>query len=245
MLNKNNKIALVLDADKVDVDEIDRKYNGYIGLTKSYFEKLSSWWWYCLGFDLLDIYVAATRNYWIAYSVGIMVLGLLVWGIRDFYQKQTDDATFDKVLNIVKKKISADANNKTGLTYSDFVREPLSLDVPDFVNSEVNDYKCGKDGKPRYAKHKLYLFFFTQKYLASYHAKLNLKTGTISGVQTEEFFYKDVVSVGVKNDGERFVLKNSAGDSINIQLKNAKSNGIIVSADNVANSIRALLRDLK
>ena len=251
-----NKPELILDASKIDVGEIERKYPVYIRFTRRYFDELSRWWWYGLGIVILFATCAVFEDNWGFLAACIAIACLFIWRIYNYYFEQTNDKRFDNILKIIKKKFAADATDKLGISPSDFVRDSLDLDAPDFDSLTGDDFKCGRDDITRYAKHNIHLFFFTQKYLASYHAKLDLKTGIVSAARTEEFFYKDVVSVGVQerdddgSEGEYFILRNSGGGRIKVLLKNTsddsgKNDEVIDNADNVVNSIRALLRDMK
>ncbi len=156
--------------------------------------------------------------------------------------------------------------DKLGISKEDLVAESLLVVGPVYWNIggfDVIDIlmKKGKDGINRYSIWTIQVFAFTENYLCSYKCHYNWIKNTYINESTNEFFYKDVVSVKTDTvssaytlmNGERLVHSEAfqlklVGDEITIITNDASLNtsSVMVSkAEKAVQSIRAMLRDKK
>ena len=174
-------------------------------------------------------------------AVGILAIVLNVKG------KPTDeqfDAFVEKDLESVKKE----ALSKLGIDESEVIAEPdviwggLSSRSDCFVG-----LKKGKDKKLRQTPLPVLILNYTQNQVVTYRCDLDLDTGKYLSPVTEEYFYKDIVSVKTKTEEieavvkeprkfiffggkkkkvkvneEYFCLNNSGGDSLSINIGSEK-----------------------
>lgn len=171
-------------------------------------------------------------------AVGILAIVLNVKG------KPTDeqfDAFVEKDLESVKKE----ALSKLGIDESEVEADPdviwggeLSSRSDCFVGR-----KKGKDKKFRQTPQTFLILNYTQNQVVTYRCDLDLDTGKYLSPMTEEYFFKDIVSVKTKTEEietvvkeprkfiffggkkkkvkvneEYFCLINSGGDSLKINI---------------------------
>ena len=121
--------------------------------------------------------------------------------------------------------------------------------------------KKGKDGFNRYSIWTIQVFAFTENYLCSYKCQYNWIKNTYINESTNEFFYKDVVSVKTDTISSAYALMNGqrlvhseafqlklGGDEVTVITNDANLNtsSVMVSkAEKAVQSIRAMLRDKK
>tara|TARA_R110002111_G_scaffold135812_1_gene201751 strand:- start:176 stop:805 length:630 start_codon:yes stop_codon:yes gene_type:complete len=103
--------------------------------------------------------------------------------------------------------------DKLGISKDDLVAESMLVVGPIYwyVNGfDQNDIlaKEGKDGFNRYSIWKVQLFLFTENYLCSYKCDYNWIKNTYINESTNEFFYKDVVSVKTDTVSSAHTLMN-------------------------------------
>ena len=129
---------------------------------------------------------------------------------------------------------------KTSIDESEIVGESVVVTGPRFWNTAGADilYKKGGDGKLRFTPISISVLHMTQHQIVSYQCCLDLTTGNYLNESTDEYFYKDVVSVATKtesksyssekfgtiqlNAAETFVLTTSGGTSVETVLKDPK-----------------------
>jgi hypothetical protein len=131
-------------------------------------------------------------------------------------------------------------------------------------------YRKGKDGNLRFTPVNSQLISFTRDQLLIYNCSLDLITGKPENEETEEYFYKDVVSAQTKSesftvnipgselngiqltDAETFSLTTSGGNGPKVELR---ANSLIeklgggeiptTTAERTIQGIRTMLRDKK
>jgi hypothetical protein len=156
--------------------------------------------------------------------------------------------------------------NKLGISKEDLVAESMLVVGPIYWNVsgfDVNDIlmKTGKDGFNRYSIWTVQLFLFTENYLCSYKCNYNWLKNTYINESTNEFFYKDVVSVKTDTvssaitlkDGQQLVQSEAfqlklMGDEVTVITNDASlktSYAMTSKAEKAVQSIRVMLRDKK
>ena len=156
--------------------------------------------------------------------------------------------------------------DKLGISKEDLVAETLLVVGPVYWNVSGFDtkdimMKKGKDGFNRFSIWTIQVFMFTENYLCSYKCNYNWIKNTYINESTNEFFYKDVVSVKTDTISSAYTLMNGqrmvhseafqlklAGDEITVITNDASLNtsSVMVSkAEKAVQSIRTMLRDKK
>jgi hypothetical protein len=232
--------------------------------TKKYFKPFPKWavWMIIIGLPFLA-----------QYGLGLVLIGVGVWGLVD-WNKKPNDAQMDAWLDEELKVLHGKALSKTGTDPSELVGEPVMVTGPRFWNvagAEVA-FKKGKDNVLRFTPVGVTVLNFTPNQLIAYSAALDLTTGNILNESTDEYFYRDVVSVSTKtkrmnvqasgtgalkgglqlNDAETFELTTSGGTSIEVLLRDPSliekmGGGDIPTtrAEKAIQTVRKMLREKK
>src|SRR5712692_3773851 len=159
---------------------------------KKYFKKFPKWavWMIIIGLPLLA-----------AKYVGLVPIGLGIWGIVSYYQKPSDEQ-MDAWIQEDMKNLQTRALAKTGLDPSEIIAEPVMVYGPRFWNiggAEVG-IKKGNDGIVRFMPIGVTVINFTAHQLVAYQCALDLTTGNALSESTDEYFYRDVVSVSTQSE---------------------------------------------
>jgi len=158
---------------------------------KKYFAKFPKWTVVAIiiGLPLLSVY-----------GLGIIPIGLGIWGIVSWYRKPTDqemDAWVEEAL----KSVRARALNKSGLDLSELIGAPVVVYGPRFWNigGAAVGIRKGNDGIVRFMPLGVTVINFTPNQLVAYQCALDLTTGNPLSESTDEYFYRDVVSVSTQS----------------------------------------------
>ena len=182
-------------------------------------------------------------------------------------QKLVTDSQMDIWLNEdIKEVIKKIPYDKLGIEKEDLVAKTLLVVGPIYWNVsgfDVKDIliKKGKDGFNRFSIWNVQVFMFTENYLCSYKCHYNWIKNTYINESTNEFFYKDVVSVKTDTISSAYTLMNGqrmvhseafqlklAGDEITVITNDASlntSSAMVSKAEKAVQSIRTMLRDKK
>ena len=158
---------------------------------KKYFKKFPKWavWMIVIGLPLIA-----------AYGLGLIPIAIGIWGLVTYYQKPTDEQ-MDAWIQEDLKDLQARALAKTGIDQSELIGEPVMVYGPRFWNiggAEVGIRK-GKDGVVRFMPLGVTVINFTPNQLVAYQCALDLTTGNPLSESTDEYFYRDVVSVSTQS----------------------------------------------
>lgn len=199
----------------------------------------------------------------------LLGIGLAFYSYNQI-QKVKSLATDSQLDNWLEEDIQAIIKDrpydKLGISKEDLVAESMLVVGPIYwyVNGfDENDIlaKNGKDGFNRFTTWTIQLFMFTENYLCSYKCDYNWLKNTYINESTNEFFYKDVVSVKTDTvssahtlvDGQRLVHSEAfqlklMGDEVTVITNdvNLNAKSVMVSrSEKAVQSIRAILRDKK
>ncbi|OMP29949.1 phage holin family protein [Mangrovimonas sp. DI 80] len=221
-------------------------------------------------FALFGLFALLSGNF----SFGILV-GLIIFaGVPAFifynYSRKNTLPTESQLDNWLDEDIQAIIKdrpfNKLGISKEDLVAESMLVVGPIYwyVNGfDQNDIlaKEGKDGFNRFTAWTVQLFMFTENYLCSYKCDYNWLKNTYINESTNEFFYKDVVSVKTDTissahtlkDGQQMVHSEAfqlklMGDEVTVITNDASlktSSTMTSKAEKAVQSIRVMLRDKK
>ncbi len=240
---------------------------------KKYFKPFPMWAIGAIGFGVLLFFA----KWWL----GLLCIGV---GVAAFtMNKKPTEAEIDQWLGEDLKTIRDKAQKKLGLESEEVLAEPFVLDqgvvfrgwagtqgIP-AEHLPPDALKVGDTGKLRLGTFKYQLFFPVEKFLGSYTCVWDFCEGKAYHEGTEEFFYKDVVSVNTKSslrdvetkkngkisiEFNEFKLTVSSGDSIDVAvvsegMKDKRLLGgdasklAITSYDSTIQAIRKMLRDKK
>lgn len=157
---------------------------------KKYFKPFPKWavWMIIIGLPFLALY-----------GLGLVLIGIGIWGLVD-WNKKPDDAQMDAWLDEDLILLHGKALSKTGTDPSELVGEPVMVTGPRFWNiaGAEGAYKKGKDNVLRFTPVGVTVLNFTPNQLIAYSSALDLMTGNALNESTDEYFYRDVVSVSTK-----------------------------------------------
>lgn len=158
---------------------------------KKYFAKFPKWavWLIVIGLPLLA-----------AKFVGIIPIAIGIWGLVSHYQKPTDEQ-MDAWLQEDMKGLKARALAKTGLDPSELIGETVMVYGPRFwkVGGASLGIKKGKDNIVRFMPVGVTVINFTPHQLVAYQCALDRVTGNPLSESTDEYFYRDIVSVSTQS----------------------------------------------
>lgn len=194
---------------------------------KKYFKPFPKWgvWAIVIGLPLLAVKGA-----------GILPIAIGIWALLDWNKKPSDaqmDAWMEEDLAMLNQKALA----KTGTDASEIVGDPVMVVGPrfwDISNAEVA-FKKGKDGVLRFTPVGVSVLNLTENQVIAYECALDCITGSALSEGTDEYYFRDIVSVSTKtksknvqvpgtgllqlNSAEIFELTTSGGTSIEVVLR--------------------------
>lgn len=204
---------------------------------------------------------------------GVIIAGVLIsFNIakKRFLARPTD-AQMDQWLEENLKELSKASLIKMDIDSSSCIDIPVTVTGPrlwDKADAKLL-YRKGNDNQIRFTPINATIITFTEKQLLAYNCVLDFTTGRALNESTDEYFYKDVVSVSTKtesktiklddceqtlqlNAAETFTLTTSGGTSISVLLRDpelAKFMGggeiKISNAEKTIQVIRKILREKK
>lgn len=238
------------------MSDIDRK------AITNYFKPFPMWavWCIVIGVPLLR-----------AYGLGIILIAIGIIALVTL--KRPTDQQMDQWWQEEIQSLKTKALGKIGFDSADCVAEPVVVWGPRVANTGgvPLQLRNGKDGVVRYNPVDVSILNFGQHQLVGYQASYDRFTGNALQESTDEYFYKDVVSVSTKTDttsrdvavgkeqvriqlksSEMFRLTTSGGTSIEVFLKDeallqATKGGSFstTQAEQAVQSVRRMLRDKK
>ncbi len=182
------------------------------------------------------------------------------------YNNRPHDSQMDTWLEEDIKELEKKALIKCGIDESELVREFELIDsIWGFHSSIDRFWRTGNDKILRTSCHEVCILNFTANQLIAYSCILDLLSGNTLNESTDEYFYKDVVSMSTKveskvvwgyqlDDAETLNLFTSGGTSINIVLNSDKllkelnSGGSMIpttKSERAIAAVRKMLREKK
>jgi len=215
--------------------------------------------------DPNDLGVCGGIGLLIAFVGLLLLLSVLNKKRRVPGDAQVDDWFQEDVGKIVEKAL-----NKVGLTESQLVREAIPVTGPIFwgthgVLSDDLLWKKGKDEIVRFSVNRVTIIFLSDFLLAAYACDFNFLKGVSLNESTQEYHYRDVVSVSTQEDStsytlptgvsmvhsQAFRLSVASGEAIKVTIGASKlaeiTGGTILttSAEKAVQVIRTMLREKK
>ena len=171
----------------------------------------------------------------------------------------------DDVAQIVEKSFSS-----AGLDKSELVQVPIPVTGPILwttygVPSEDLRWKKGKDDFVRFSINRVTVILLSNQLLVAYSCDFNFIKNVTLNEQTQEYHYKDIVSVSTQEDSTSYTLPNGvrmvnsqafrlsvpSGESIKVVIGAAKLSEVTggkiptTSAEKAVQVIRTMLREKK
>lgn len=199
-------------------------------------------------------------------AIGIIII--VSWSMRK-PQRPSDsemDGYIADDLSMAKDK----SLQKASIDESELVGESVIVTGPRFWDTGGAEFlfRKGEDNILRFSPISVTVLHMTQNQVVSYQCCLDLTTGNYLNEGTDEYFYKDVVSVATKTDSktvptdkfgtiqlnarEAFVLTTSGGTAIEVVLKDPKliemmggGNIPTTAAEKAIQVVRKMLREKK
>lgn len=181
-----------------------------------------------------------------------------------------DDAEVDKWFQEDLSRIVEQSLSKAGLDKSELVQTPIPVTGPIFwstngVSTEDLRWKKGKDEFVRFSINRITVILLSNNLLAAYACDFNFIKNVTLNESTQEYHYKDVVSVSTQEDSTSYTLPNgvsmvnsqafrlsvASGESIKVVISAAKLTEITggkiptTSAEKAVQVIRTMLREKK
>ncbi len=207
-------------------------------------------------------------------TVGIVgvLLGGLIWvlGTQNTSGGSATDAQVDEWFAQDAKNIIQQSLDKLGMVKEQLVKDPLLITGPILWTTTgipTTDllWKKGKDGIVRFAINRVTIVQLTDQLLGAYACDFNFLKNVTLNERTDEYHYRDVVSVstqeiatsytlptGIKMvAAQAFRLAVSSGDHIDVTINAAElakiTQGTIptTGAEKAVAAIRAMLREKK
>lgn len=211
-------------------------------------------------------------------SIGIGSTLILIGIIIAFFasNKSISDEEFDALVQKAINELKKDALNKTSIDESELVGKQLVITGPRFFGGGGAEfkYKKGNDNLARYTPIDVFIINLTENQIITYRTSLNMLSGKNLNTNTDEYFYKDVVSISTKtifrtykiedkklakelggknielNEAETFSLTTSGGTSVEIILRDPKLTKLMgeiptIQSEKTIQSVRKMLRDKK
>lgn len=236
-------------------------------MTVNYFKKPPGCAFALLAIGVI-VFLASANN---SIGGGILVgLGLAATGgvmIYNAFGNKPSDQQMDQWLEDDLQMLARKALDRTGTDKADLVADSVQVFGPWFWDQGLASphHKIGKDNELRYTPVDVTVIHFTQHQLIAYRCMLDRITGKALNENTDEYFYKDVVSVATKTssimktiagkdeqvrNAETFMLTTSGGTSIEVVLRSDKTASWggtipIIRAEKAIQNVRKMLREKK
>lgn len=149
-----------------------------------------------------------------AFGLGIILIILGVWRILS-WRRRPSDRQVDEWIEDDLRGLEKRALERTGLDESELVSETVLLTGLRFWNiggAEVGIQK-GRDDVIRFTPLGVTVLNFTEHQLVAFQCALDLMTGNPLSESTDEYFYRDVVSLSMKTESMTWdkAMLSSAG----------------------------------
>lgn len=146
--------------------------------------------------------------------VGIIAFALIGVYLYMKFSGVPSDSEIDNICTKEIDTIKQKALDKIGLDEDEVkIIDPIIISGYDFDNSLT---KKGKDNHWRSSKYEAIVLFFSEKEIYSYSYKFSIIENK-QNQKTEEYFYKDIVSVSTSSDS--IVVNDVSGNSQNINIE--------------------------
>lgn len=149
----------------------------------------------------------------VKFGLFLIIIGGLILAFGYFLKKAATDEEVDKLLEEEMIKLVDKGLDKFGLVAEEVdLIEPITIKGAYQVslNKDVHPmYRRGKDNELRYSLVKGVIFYFSENQVYCYTCVFDLVTGGHFIESTDEYFYKDIVSVSTTSERIEVQLFNN------------------------------------
>lgn len=185
-------------------------------------------------------------------GIGIALIALLGFGLREKQSEPLSDKQFDETLYEAVTEASKKSLQKASIDESELVADSVTVIGPRFRGWKTTEfmYKRGNDNIIRFNPINVCVLHMLQHQMISYKVGVDLVAGKFFDEGTDEYFYKDIVSVSTKtqDDAETFVLTTSGGTAIEVELSDPKritATGDLPNTSQAAQAVQAVRKMLR
>lgn len=226
-----------------------------------------------LGILSLLVFFSDTNDFGVCGGLGFLLAvsgGLWLFALYGNKGSLPTDAEVDTWFQEDVARIVEQSLSKAGLDKSELVQTPIPVTGPIFwatngVSTEDLRWKKGSDDFVRFSINRITVILLSNNLLAAYACDFNFLKNVSLNESTQEYHYKDVVSVSTQEDSTSYTLPNgismvnsqafrlsvASGESIKVVISAAKLTEItggkipITSAEKAVQVIRTMLREKK
>ena len=188
-----------------------------------------------------------TQTHWVILLAGLGVMGVgiaMYMAAKSRYDARPSDSQMDQYIEEDVLVLRQRALTKFGVEKEDLVAEPVQVLGPKLWN--LSDphlsvkFRTGHDHVFRFSPIAVTVIDFAADQLLGYSAILDLTTGNALSEETDEYFYRDVVSVSTKTRSETVQIPQKNGQPLVVQMNAAETFELTTSG---GTSISVLIRD--
>ncbi len=166
--------------------------------------------------------------------VGVVVIGLGAFWLYNRKSGGVTDADVGAAIDQAGANAQQSGLQKLGLDPAEVnLIEPVVIKGPDFQKTRGKIRK-GKDGVVRTAANTVLVLFFSEHMVHCYSYRFDITDPSVQTQETDEYFYRDVVSVATATEEESFTV-NGKRESVNFDaflLRNAGGESLRIAAYN-------------
>ena len=261
-------VSIASDAVPQNSSQLEQAVNR--GRIRGYFEQVPIGCAYAaVAFGILTLAVSLTKDNALGGIIVAVFSGIVAALVVKKRKEAAAEADFDTWLEADLRNIAKLSLSKVGLQRDSLIRDPLVVTGPALmkVKDVAKHSRSGRDDLLRFTPVAVTVVHLTKDQLIAYTCLLDLLTGTSHAESTEEFFYKDIVSVTTKkeskkinvdgtdmqmNAAETFTVATSGGTALSVFLTDpdlvVKMGGGRIPRDRAEaaiEAIRAIVRERK
>jgi len=194
-----------------------------------------NWWDIFLGIVIIFGPVVRTdldHSSWLVPVASLVGLCFVMtgWGARPLdWTLPPSDREIDRWTREDFQALNERALQRAGIERSELAGDPIPIYGP----GDVKPRKVGEDKRLRFGRYGGVVITFTGDRLLIYSCVVDISTGNTLSESTDEYWYRDVVSVSTKtlsghlgrkqvSTGEYFILTTSRGSSAEVLLRSAE-----------------------
>lgn len=244
---------------------------------------VGSWFFVFTGIWIILVFpveaIASNEGITIAEMLMIIVTGIFplaigIFGIRMHNKNnkgKVSDQQIDEWFEDDLERLEKISLDKLGIDETELISDPVPITGMSLWGGDNTNimFRKGKDKILRFTPIEINILNFTQNQLLIYRCVFNFTTGKISDEKTEEYFYKDVVSIstrverGEKINTKKFgVIKLNAAKMLTLNTSGSTSFAVLlydpmlvkklgggkiptIQAERAIQVVRKMLRDKK
>lgn len=167
------------------------------------------------------------------FLIGAAAIGVSVYRYtvaKAAYEARPSDQQMDEWLQEDIEAACKHSLDAMGIDESELVAEKVVITGISFDSAAADFcYRVGNDGVIRYTPVRVTIVNFGEHQLLSYQCNVDRLSGKMLNESTDEYFYKDVVSVSTKTDSCKYNISNAEGQTEVLQTNAAQKFMLVTS----------------